>query len=131
MAVERRHGQAHAEEKRRAAEQQQLVRQLRTQLSLPPPELAALKDEMDVAQQQHQTERLALEFETKRLREQLASATGHALQLQQQADERLLQLRAAQREVKDLGSQLGLLVGGAGLLGGGAGARKMQTNDSR
>ena len=52
---------------------------------------------------------LATEYDNKQLRHQLAVQSESYLALQQQLDERTVQLRSMQREVEDLQSQLELL----------------------
>ena len=92
------------EYKRRLSEQKQLLKELKTKHSKPITELASLQKEIELLQKQHHKEMLTLEYDNQHLGKQLAVQTEYSIQLQRQLDEQLLQLKSAQREVKDLHS---------------------------
>lgn len=87
-------------------QQQNTIKQLRVQLSQPSLELTSLQDELTQLHETHHKQMLVMGYDNKQLRKQLAMQVECGVRLQKRVDEQLLQLKSAQREVKDLQSLL-------------------------
>ena len=107
LAAESKLMEGRAEYKRRSTQQQGLIKQLQTQLSRQSHAgLVRLEAELTQLHESHCSEVAAMANDRRRLQEQLEQTAAVARASQRKAEEQMVQLLAAQREVEDLHAML-------------------------